>query len=199
MSSRSLCACETPSRISSHAHPQTSRPDHVITFIRPKPKQSPLLATFVVPLNFNKLDMRDYLWHAYNVKVTAVRSFINEQAVESKGGGNGQIYRPRSQKMMIAELAKPFVWPKPLSGSDLEEFDNYLFKKVDAQQDIAMKKQKDRAKGIIPLRPGAQVSSARRTLGAQVSALLSGSEVWKNNVKLDERWTEIEKADPKTK
>lgn len=149
----------------------------------------------MVPLQFNKLDLRDYLWHAYNVKVLAVRSFINEKPVERRGGAYGKVYRPRSEKMMIVELEKPFVWPKPLEGEALEDFDHYMWRNVQDAQDERIKEQEDRGKGILPLPSEQPVSPDRMTLTQQVNALLEGKEVWKNDAKLDERWEQLEKRD----
>ncbi|KAI5804950.1 ribosomal protein L25/L23 [Geopyxis carbonaria] len=70
-------------------------------------------AQFLVPLSLNKLDMRDYLHHAYNVEALAVRSFITQQKIERhKPGFQGtRWYRPRSIKKMTVELRRPFVYP----------------------------------------------------------------------------------------
>ena len=42
----------------------------------PVKNQPPTLATFEVPLNFNKLDMRDYLYNLYRLPTLSVRSFV---------------------------------------------------------------------------------------------------------------------------
>lgn len=147
----------------------------------------------MVPLQFNKLDLRDYLWHAYNVKVLSVRSYVAQRPPETKGHLKGQIYRPRPQKMMMVELAKPFVWPEPLQGEDLEAFDNFMWKSVEQSKAEQLKTNDQRSKGVIPLRTEGPQSQERKALAEQAKALLEGREVWRNGKELDERWTEIEK------
>ena len=166
-----------------------SRPNHVIAFIRPKPKQPPNLATFVVPLQFNKLDLRDYLYHAYNVEVTSVRSFINQPAPRKKFGHTGKWFRPRSQKMMIAELVKPFIWPEAPKEEEREKFDYGIFKKMEAEREKHYKKQMDPAK--IPLRHQLSEPSDRETLRAQATEFLEKGG-WKNGQTPDEQWKEVE-------
>ncbi|KAI0597865.1 hypothetical protein F4775DRAFT_557784 [Biscogniauxia sp. FL1348] len=86
-------------------------PDHMITFLRPSANQPAQFATFKVPLRFNKLDLRDYLFHAYNVSVLAVRSHLKQQRVR-RSKFHHRIYRPPPIKTMTVELTSPFVWPK---------------------------------------------------------------------------------------
>ncbi|KAL2135960.1 hypothetical protein VTI74DRAFT_6009 [Chaetomium olivicolor] len=164
-------------------------PNHVVAFIRPKPKQPPNLATFVVPLQFNKLDLRDYLYHAYNVEVTSVRSFINQPAPRQRNGTGGKWYRPRSQKMMIAELVKPFVWPEPPAETDRGAFDHKIFTKMSAAREEQMKQQMNA--GQIPLRTQKREPKERELLREQAKEFLESRE-WSNGQK-DEKWTEVEK------
>jgi large subunit ribosomal protein L23 len=74
----------------------------------------------------NKLDLRDYLFHAYNVNVVSVRSYIDQQKVtQDKPKANKvQIkrwFRPRAIKKMTVELEVPFVWPEQPSEEELNE------------------------------------------------------------------------------
>lgn len=169
--------------------PLEYRPNHVVAFVRPKPKQPPNLATFAVPLQFNKLDLRDYLYHAYDVEVTSVRSFINQPAVRQKFGHVGKWYRPRSQKMMIAELVKPFVWPSPPAEEDREKFDHSLFKKMEAEREKHFKRQMDPAN--IPLRNQVRQSREREGLKAQAEEFLK-SGGWTNGQNEGDKWKEVE-------
>ncbi|KAK3688497.1 hypothetical protein B0T22DRAFT_155468 [Podospora appendiculata] len=169
-------------------------PNHVITFIRPKPKQPPNLATFVVPLTFNKLDLRDYLFHAYNVEVLAVRSFINERA-PVRDGDRGKWYRPRSQKMMIVELEKAFVWPEPPAEDAREDFDYNTFRRNLQTREARDAEFTRRRKGEIALRTEAKVPQQRKTLRKQAAAILNSEEGWSNRsgVKEDDgAWKEVE-------
>ncbi|KAK4214867.1 hypothetical protein QBC37DRAFT_372612 [Rhypophila decipiens] len=171
-------------------------PNHVITFIRPKPKQPPNLATFVVPLTFNKLDLRDYLFHAYNVKVTGVRSFINEKKPERKNG-DGPWYRPRSQKMMIAELVDPFVWPEPpeKSSEARSEFDYDMYERTERERTEMEKKHTNTAKSVIPMRDEQRTPNEVKLLRKSANELLSRKATWTGKALLDEgegHWVEVE-------
>jgi large subunit ribosomal protein L23 len=143
----------------------------------------------VVPLEFNKLDLRDYLYHAYNVEVTSVRSFINQPSPRQKYGSIGKWYRPRSQKMMIVELVKPFVWPDPPAEKDREPFDYKIFKKMEKERSESMKRHMDPAN--IPLRTQQPTSEVRAALKQQAKEFLDSGE-WSNGRKGDDKWTEVE-------
>ena len=83
------------------------------------------MASFLVPLNFNKFDLKDYLFNVYNVPVLAVRSFIKQQSVSmdkpyAENPKPRRWYRGRGTKVMTVEIADeysggpgPFVWPDP--------------------------------------------------------------------------------------
>lgn len=94
---------------------EPSRPNFTIALIR-TPFLPPRFASFYVPLNFNKLDLRDYLQRVYGVGVLSVRSTVEQQKVtrELPNGryGYGKWRRPRSKKRMTVELKEPFVWPE---------------------------------------------------------------------------------------
>lgn len=91
------------------------RPNFVLTLIR-TPKLPPTFAAFVVPLNLNKFDIRDYLYHVYDIRVKSVRSYIQQQKVQQDKPGAlvprpRKWYRPRARKLMTIEMERPFVWP----------------------------------------------------------------------------------------
>ncbi|RPB29389.1 ribosomal protein L25/L23 [Terfezia boudieri ATCC MYA-4762] len=74
----------------------------------------PNFAQFIVPLNFTKLDLKDYLYHAYGVKVLSVRSYVVQQKVKrikNLEEPRREWYRPRAIKKMTIELERPFVYP----------------------------------------------------------------------------------------
>jgi large subunit ribosomal protein L23 len=163
-------------------------PNHVITFVRPKQTHAPNLATFKVPLQFNKLDLRDYLFHAYKVKVTAVRSFISQQAPARKGNMRGRWYRPQPQKTMIAELERPFVWPEPPAEHEREDFDYDMWKDFNDSQEVSTKMHQQRQEGRIPSRAAQPKSEDVVEMGALAKQLRSGQMKWTNNSNLDEIW-----------
>jgi large subunit ribosomal protein L23 len=143
-----------------------------------------------VPLQFNKLDLRDYLFHAYNVEVTSVRSFINQPTPRQKYGNFGKWYRPRSQKMMIAELVKPFVWPDPPAEEDREPFDHATFTKMETLREKQMKQQMDPAN--IPLRTQTKTPKDRAALKKEAEEFMKSGE-WSNGQPGQGKWTEVEK------
>lgn len=143
-----------------------------------------------MPLKFNKLDLRDYLYHAYNVEVTAVRSFINQPAPRKKYGHFGKWYRPRAQKMMIAELVKPFVWPDPPAKDQREAFDYAMYERMEKERKAHMKRQENPAN--IPLRPEVKQPLDRKMLKEQAEEFLKSGE-WTNGRTGDDTWTEVEK------
>lgn len=79
------------------------------------PFMPPRFATFQVPLEFNKLDLKDYLKNAYNVDTLKIRSYVEQQQptrnLRFGKMGYGPLRRPKSKKRMMVELAEPFVWP----------------------------------------------------------------------------------------
>ncbi|KAK3294805.1 uncharacterized protein B0H64DRAFT_401621 [Chaetomium fimeti] len=168
---------------------QVFLPNHVVAFIRPKDKQPPNLATFVVPLKFNKFDLRDYLYHGYNVQVTSVRSFINRQFPKRKFAHHGRIYLPRPQKMMIVELLKPFVWPEPPAKSDLDAFDYATYKKISDQRGSETKKRIDPTK--VPLLSRSPLPEYRVKLKESAADMAKRGE-WSNEKNNDDEWTEVE-------
>jgi large subunit ribosomal protein L23 len=70
-----------------------------------------------VPLNFNKLDMKDYLKRVYEVDVVKIRSFVQQQKVTRElprgQSGVGRLRRPMARKKMTVEMTQPFFWPEP--------------------------------------------------------------------------------------
>ena len=99
-------------------------PNIVITLKR-NTKLEPRHAVFEVPLNLSKIDLRDYLWHLYNVKVLSVRSSVlpgvlrKKYKVRDQPVRTGPVRRTRARKKMIVQLAKPFRFPRPLLTGEL--------------------------------------------------------------------------------
>lgn len=171
-------------------------PNHVVAFVRPKEGQPPTMATFNVPLSFNKLDFRDYLWNLYNVEVRSVRSFVNQMRPRQRQYGNsrgGKWYRPRSQKMMIAELARPFVWPE--APEDLGPWDKLMFDAVEGEHQKTIDRQYRSARGTPLLRDQLEHSAQRRQLKTAAERLLAGHRKWKPGQPLGASWVEVEDAD----
>ncbi|KAJ5654052.1 54S ribosomal protein [Penicillium lividum] len=108
---------------------QVFLPEFTIALVR-TPFLSPRYAQFRVPLNFNKLDMRDYLQRLYGVAAVRIRSYIEQQPVTRltrEGRSLGQWRRPKSEKRMTVELRDEFVWPeepKDLAKWEKEAWDS---------------------------------------------------------------------------
>lgn len=154
------------------------------------------MATFNVPLSFNKLDFRDYLWNVYNVEARSVRSFVNQMRPRQRQYGpsqGGKWYRPRSQKMMIADLARPFVWPE--APEDLTPWDKLMFDAVEGEHKKSIEAQYARAKGTPKLREQMGLSPDRRKLRTEAEELLAGRRKWRPGQPLGPAWVEVDEVE----
>ncbi|MCJ1358521.1 MAG: hypothetical protein MMC33_008521 [Icmadophila ericetorum] len=154
------------------------------------------MATFIVPLNLNKLDLKDYLWNLYRIPCLSIRSYIQQQRVQQDKPGARipsprRWYRPRSIKKMTIEMAPagklrvrekgqktevegrggPFVWPAELKDAELEPFDKDMFDKASEARE---KEQDMRGPNGGKLPP-----PDRRSIAEQARALLEGREQWR--------------------
>jgi large subunit ribosomal protein L23 len=87
------------------------RPKFTVALVR-TPTLPPYHARFLVPLDFSKYDLRDYLYHAYNVKCFNVRSYVKQMPVRDTREQPRHWFRPESKKYMTVEMEQPFVWPE---------------------------------------------------------------------------------------
>ncbi|KAK3353066.1 hypothetical protein B0T25DRAFT_590766 [Lasiosphaeria hispida] len=166
-------------------------PEHIIKMVRPKDNQPPNLATFSVPLTFNKFDIRDYLFHVYNVEVTAVRSFVNQRRLQKKFRIHAW-YRPQAGKMMIAELVKPFVWPQLLGVTEREEFDYKQFYTMETEQDKMNDESDLRKWGRIKPRDLA-VTQDVSLMRKQAKLFMEDPASWAfGGLRSTEKWREVE-------
>lgn len=131
----------------------------------------------------NKLDMRDYLYHAYNVKSISVRSFIKQERVE-QGGKRSAVrpvqkrwYRPRATKKMTVEMDKPFVFPK--EPEDYEAFDQ---KRYEAAGEANKKYEEMRGR----LSDAKFDKDDMERMREQAKALLEGKARWKGKGRQDD-------------
>ncbi|CAO2650384.1 Nn.00g016760.m01.CDS01 [Neocucurbitaria sp. VM-36] len=86
-------------------------PKFTVALVR-TPSISPYHARFLVPLDFSKYDLRDYLYHAYNVKCFNIRSYVKQMPVRDTREQPRHWFRPESKKYMTVEMEQPFVWPE---------------------------------------------------------------------------------------
>lgn len=126
----------------------------------------------------NKLDLRDYLYHAYNVRVVSVRSYVEQQKV-TQGKPNApklQIkrwFRPRAIKKMTVELESPFVWPSMPTEEELNE----LWSKE--TNDLARKDNDGYAEKRGRLADANVDRAERKSMREQAKALLERKVQWK--------------------
>ncbi|KAI0460988.1 hypothetical protein LJB42_001317 [Komagataella kurtzmanii] len=99
-------------------------PSARVILLRPNAKHTPYQAKFVVPKSFNKLDLRDYLYHIYGL-----RAFnITTQLLHGKFTRSLPMpFRARRRspqiKKMTIDMQDPFVWPDPQNSYLQDELD----------------------------------------------------------------------------
>ncbi|KAJ5782968.1 hypothetical protein N7457_004742 [Penicillium paradoxum] len=139
------------------------------------PNLTPRYAQFRVPLNFNKFDLRSYLWNLYGVGTLSIRSYVQAQPItriSRDGKGYGPWRRPKSQKRMTVELKEPFVYPA--EPADLTPWEHEGWEKAEkwqiAQQD------KENPKRNAGEEPDHELRAAYK---AQAKQLLENQESWR--------------------
>jgi len=148
-------------------------PNFTLTLLR-TPKLPSTFASFIVPLNINKLDLRDYLYNCYGLRVRGVRSFIQLQKLRQDKPGAirpapRRWFRPRSIKKMLVELEKPFVWPE--EPQDFDSWDQKTYKSVKEYQE----KMRDSMSPDSNEKP----TGDRESIAEQAKILLRGEAKWK--------------------
>ncbi|RDW69839.1 hypothetical protein BP6252_08859 [Coleophoma cylindrospora] len=160
-------------------------PNFTLQLIR-TPNLPPTYATFIVPLNLNKLDIRDYLWNVYGVPVLSVRSYIQQQKIrQDKPGAKRpsprRWYRPRSIKKMTIEMEQPFAWPE--APGSFEEWDKDTF-------DAANKDREEQEKQFRP-DSRKEPTKERKSIAEQAKALLEGKQKWVPNKIVEDEWEDV--------
>lgn len=79
---------------------------------------SPFFAKFQVPLNCNKFDVRDYLYHVYGLQTLRVNTVVYAQRAQrltqpKNGKPVGAVIRGTSKKIAFIEMKEPFKFPAP--------------------------------------------------------------------------------------
>lgn len=100
-----------------------------ICLLRPNAKHTPYQAKFLVPRNFNKMDLRDYLWNVYGLRALNVTTQLLHAKFQ-RGPQDYARYRGPQFKKMTIDMEEPFIWP------DLSE---ELVSKYKQQRDDEMK------------------------------------------------------------
>ncbi|KAI8052351.1 ribosomal protein L23/L15e core domain-containing protein, partial [Syncephalis plumigaleata] len=88
-------------------------PNLIFTFVRSN--LPPNQAVFRVEPHVNKLDVRDYLWHLYGVRVLDVRTtvFLGKERSKITKSGIARVKRDPSWKKVIVTLEDEFYFPEP--------------------------------------------------------------------------------------
>ena len=81
-----------------------------VILLRPNAKHTPYQAKFLVPRNFNKFDLRDYLWNVYGLRALNVTTQLM-WAKWKRGAYDYSRYRGPQYKKMTIDMEEPFVWP----------------------------------------------------------------------------------------
>lgn len=92
-------------------------PSARVTLLRPNAKHTPYQAKFAVPKSFNKLDLRDYLYSIYGLRVFNVTT----QLIHGRfSRALPMPFRSRRRlpqiKKMTVDMEEPFVWPEPVNN-----------------------------------------------------------------------------------
>jgi len=127
------------------------------------------------------MDLRDYLFHAYSVRIHGVRSYVKLQRVvqgkpHTVGGEDykraqyKRWHRPPSIKKMTVELERPFVWPEPLE--DMSSFNQDQVQKYNEETKGMQEKQSPTGDTVIN-------EERRISMREQAKALLEGKAKWK--------------------
>lgn len=94
-----------------------------VVLLRPNAKHTPYQAKFVVPRYFNKLDLRDYLYHVYGLRALNVTTQLL-WARWTRQTPRSPRYRESQIKKMTIDMIDPFVWPVEPSEKTREEMLN---------------------------------------------------------------------------
>jgi large subunit ribosomal protein L23 len=173
-----------------------SRPSFLVILLRKK-NQPPNEASFQVPLNFTKFDLRDYLWNLYNVEVRKVRSVVQQEPLKRRNPFTHAFYRPMSKKYMYVDLVQPFQWPA--LPEDKEPWNHELWQ----QREDSMRKSFMEQKNMQSVKGGKLKADlprqeARRDLNNLAKKMLAGRVKWNNEVTLDPKWNAFVRESKKT-
>jgi large subunit ribosomal protein L23 len=153
----------------------------------------PTFASFKVPLSFNKFDMRDYLYHAYNVAAVQVRSTIF-QRTPRRNAVTHRIGRPPSVKYMHVEMTEPFVWPDPPNEQLREKWETQEDRARKEAQAVYRRRNAHYKRGEIPSKAEEKMDIRRELLKQQALSLMRKETKWENTRPLDPRWKEEKTA-----
>ncbi|SCU88651.1 LAMI_0D10858g1_1 [Lachancea mirantina] len=106
-----------------------------VILLRPNAKHTPYQAKFIVPKSFNKLDLRDYLFHLYGLRAMNITTQLLHGKYTRVNPVMPRYRQPQIKKMTI-DMAEPFIWPEEpedkeaWSGSLVKELNKYREEKL---------------------------------------------------------------------
>ncbi|KAJ9627723.1 mitochondrial 54S ribosomal protein YmL41 [Taxawa tesnikishii (nom. ined.)] len=110
--------------------------------------------------------MRDYLWHAYNVRAVNIRSFVYQKRPKAN-----HWYRPKSSKKMTVEMDSPFVWPE--EPEDYAEWNKETYAQAEKDNEEFQKRRGRLGDTIFS-------KEDRVAMREQAQRLLEGKERWRS-------------------
>lgn len=140
----------------------------------------------------NKLDLRDYLWHAYGVRSLGITTRILPNAVQESNPNVERpvrsLFRPAPTKKMTVLMDKPFVWPSPPEKNVREEqFNTTQFRAASLEQEKQADKMRKRDTYV-------DVED-RKAMREQAERLLKGREKWRPPGAKDGSWAVRKRVD----
>lgn len=101
-------------------------PNIIFKLCRPSPHIPPNQAVFKVPINLNKLDIRDYLTHIYGLQVVNVRTLIQQGELNRRGRNRSLHYSKGSTyKKAFVTMTSDFHYPALAPRAAKDEDDPY--------------------------------------------------------------------------
>ncbi|KAH3679596.1 hypothetical protein WICMUC_000828 [Wickerhamomyces mucosus] len=82
-----------------------------VILLRPNAKHTPYQAKFIVPKSFNRMDLRDYLYHVYGLRAFNITTQLQHSKFTRDGNAIAR-YRTGQIKKMTIEMVEPFIWPQ---------------------------------------------------------------------------------------
>lgn len=159
-----------------------------IILLRPNAKHTPYQAKFIVPKSFNKLDLRDYLFHVYGLRAMNVTTQLLHGKYTRVNIASSRFRGPQIKKMTI-DMAEPFIWPEEPKKDENSAWNDELIRNLELYREEQQRLASDSFKpgkafdgAVGPFRPLAQPFVPKK-LGKQIKnkARKYQSQVTRNN------------------
>ncbi|CCF58500.1 hypothetical protein KAFR_0E03490 [Kazachstania africana CBS 2517] len=101
-----------------------------VILLRPNAKHSPYQAKFIVPKSFNKLDLKDYLFHLYGLRALNVTTQLLHAKYHRLTPNSGRFRGPQIKKMTI-DMEQPFIWPEEPKEGELDTWNGKFVEELE--------------------------------------------------------------------